>query len=75
MGQQEWGVSVQLSNQVINDVQALSSTVQDIQDQVDSLAEVVQNRRGLDLLRAEHGGICAALQERCCFYVNKSGIV
>lgn len=65
-----------LSNQLIDDVQALSSTIQDLQDQLDSLAEVVlQNRRGLDLLTAEQGGICLALQERCCFYTNKSGIV
>ncbi|XP_071074475.1 syncytin-1-like [Dasypus novemcinctus] len=65
-----------LSKQLIDDVQALSSTIQDIQDQIDSLAEVVlQNRRGLDLLTAERGGICLALQEQCCFYANKSGIV
>ncbi|XP_036105683.1 syncytin-1-like [Molossus molossus] len=65
-----------LSNQLIDDVQALSSTIQDLQDQLDSLEEVVlQNRRGLDLLTAEQGGICLALQEKCCFYANKSGIV
>lgn len=55
-----------LSNQLIDDVQALSGTINDLQDQIDSLAEVVlQNRRGLDLLTAEQGGICLALQERC----------
>ena len=65
-----------LSKQLIEDVEALSSTMQDIQDQIDSLAEVVlQNRRGLDLLTAEQGGICLVLQEHCCFYANKSGIV
>ena len=74
------GVSVtqytKLSRQLISDMQAISSTIQDLQDQVDSLAEVVlQNRRGLDLLTAEQGGICLALQEKCCFYANKSGIV
>ncbi|XP_058152465.1 syncytin-1-like [Dasypus novemcinctus] len=74
------GISInqytKLSKQLIDDVQDLSSTIQDIQDELDSLAEVVlQNRRGLDLLTAEHSGICLALQERCCFYANKSGIV
>ncbi|XP_038598669.1 syncytin-1-like [Tachyglossus aculeatus] len=65
-----------LSTQLISDVQTLSETIHDLQDQIDSLAEVVlQNRRGLDLLTAEQGGICLALQEKCCFYANKSGIV
>lgn len=65
-----------LSLQLIEDVETLSGTINDLQDQIDSLAEVVlQNRRGLDLLTAEQGGICLALQERCCFYANKSGIV
>uniref|UniRef100_A0A5F8A015 Envelope glycoprotein n=1 Tax=Macaca mulatta TaxID=9544 RepID=A0A5F8A015_MACMU len=65
-----------LSNQLISDVQTLSNTIQNLQDQIDSLAKVVlQNKRGLDLLTAEQGGICLALQKKCCFYANKSGIV
>lgn len=68
--------SHKLSLQLIDDIGALSDTVTDLQDQIDSLAEVVlQNRRGLDLLTAEQGGICLFLQEKCCFYANKSGIV
>ncbi|KAL0612331.1 envelope glycoprotein [Plecturocebus cupreus] len=66
----------QLSRQLINDVDLLSSTIQVVQDQLDSLAEVVlQNRRGLDLLTAEKGGLCLTLNEQCCFYANRSDIV
>lgn len=66
----------QLSHQLINDIEAVSGTLQDLQDQIDSLAEVfLQNRRGLDLLTTEQGGICLDLEEKCCFYANKSGVV
>ena len=36
---------------------------------------VLQNRRGLDLDTAEKGGLCLVLEEVCCFYTNKSGVV
>ena len=36
---------------------------------------ILQNRRGLDLLTAEKGGLCLILEEAYCFYTNKSGIV
>nr|XP_036878398.1 syncytin-B-like [Manis javanica] len=65
-----------LSQQMIDDIQAVASTILDLQAQVDSLATVVlQNRRGLDLLTDEKGGLCLFLQEECCFYVNRSSIV
>ena len=65
-----------LSQQIISDVQRVADTVLELQGQIDSLAEVVlQNRRGLDLLTAQEGGICLFLQKRCCFYANRSGIV
>jgi hypothetical protein len=35
----------------------------------------LQNRRGLDLLTAEEGGLCLFLGEDYCFFTNKSGIV
>ena len=45
-----------------------------IQDQLDSLAAMVlQNRRGLDLLTAEKGGLCLFLEEAYCFYTSKWG--
>ena len=34
-----------------------------------------KNRRGLELLTAEKGGLCLFLEEACCFYTNKLGIV
>ena len=47
-----------------------------IQRQINSLASVaLQNRRALDLLNAEKGGICLFLGEDCCYFVNETGII
>lgn len=65
-----------LSQTFSKDVSLLQEQVEYLERQVDSLAEVVlQNRRGLDLVFLQQGGICAALGEDCCFYANHSGII
>ena len=59
-----------------DDVERVIKYLVALQDQLDFLAEVVlQNRRGLDLLIAEKGGLCLFSKGECCFYVNQSGIV
>ena len=58
-----------------DDVERLAKSSVVLQEQLDSLAEVVlQNRTGLDLLTAEKGRLCLFLNEKCCFYVNQSEI-
>ena len=65
-----------LSKDFIDSIERVAKSLVALQDQLDSLAEMVlQNRRGLGLLTAEKGGLCLFLNEECCFYVNQSEIV
>ena len=65
-----------LSKDFTDDIERVAKSLVALQDQLNSLAEVVlQNRSGLDLLTAEKGGLYLFLNEKCCFYVNQSGIV
>ena len=65
-----------LTKDFAEEIERVATSLVALRDQLDSLAEVVlQNRRGLDLLTAEQGGLCFFLNEECCFYVNQSGMI
>lgn len=70
------GSSIHLSVPLAKALKEITTGIQKLTQQVDSLAGVaLQKRWDLDLLTSYAGGICVYLKEECCFYIHHTGSV
>jgi hypothetical protein len=77
LSSQQNACNYHLPNEAISqDIENIKRGLDYLTDSLVSLSEVaLQNRSGLYLLFLQQGGYCAALNEECCLYIDKTGLV